>query len=239
MGLYGRFYYPVYALSFGLLREDDRSPRAPVHSGFLGLSYDRLLNHGFTAYLNAEGTGRIGAVSDYRFLKLDVGFTKLLRLAPRLVLVPAVRAGAGWELPEVKRYELEDVMRGSALSGEGDVVGNLSVDLVFPITFGRKRNLLNLAVFRGLAGSVFLEAGDVWDRNAEVLRAETLLDDVKVNGGVELSVLFTTFFDIRLPMSFGYGHNLWSAREGGMRDTGRFYVRLDTPVTLFAVARGY
>ena len=174
-----------------------------------------MLNHAFTACLNVEGSGRIRGVNDYRFLKPDAGFSKLVRLAQRLLLAPAVRASARWDLPDVKRYDLPDVMRGQVRTEEGDLLANLSVDLVFPITFGRKRKLLNIAVFRGLAGALFLEAGDAWDRNSEVLTAATVLDDGKVNGGVELSALFTTFLDVPVPLSFGYAHSWRLARGHG------------------------
>jgi len=90
-----------------------------------------------------------------------------------------------------------------------------------------------------LAGGAFLEAGDVWNSDTEVIKAGNFLDDAKLNAGVEFSFLFTTIFDMPIPLTFGYGHNLWSAKEKGLTDSGRFYLKFDTPVTLFAALFGY
>ncbi len=239
IGKYGRFYYPVYTLHFGFLR-DDSFTESPIHSMVAGISYDRLLNNAFLAKLNIEGSARISGFNDYEFLRADIGLTKFFKLAPRLLLVPSMQLGAGGNLPNDRRYKLQDgLMRGYDRVEEGNVFANLSFDLVFPLTFGNKANILNLAVFRGIAGALFLEAGDVWDTGVEVIKARNFLNDTKINGGVELCFFFTTVFDIPLPLTFGYGHNLWGTKQSKAINSGRFYVKFDTPVTLFAVLFGY
>lgn len=239
-GFYGRFYYPSYTLDLTFLREDSLLIDSPLHSVAVGLSYNWLLKYGFTGNINLEGSAKIADFNDYQFVKVDAGFTKFFRLAPRLLLVPSIQLGGGDNLPYARRYKLQDgLMRGYKRREEGDRFADLSLDLTFPIMFGKKQKLLNLAVFRGIAGGVFLEAGDVWDSNAEVIKANTFLDDAKINAGIEFSFLFTSIGDNAFPLSFGYGHNLWSAKEKGMVDSGRFYFKFDTPVTLFTTLFGY
>ncbi len=239
IGKYGRFYYPVYTFNAGIFR-DDSFTESPIHSAVVGLSYDRLLNHAFIGNINLEGSAKIADFNDFQFIKADAGLTKLFKLAPRLLLAPSLKLGAGDNLPNDRKYKLQDgLMRGYDRIEEGNRFANLSVDVVFPIVFGKKQKLMNLAVFRGIAGGAFLEAGDVWNSNTEVIKAGNFLDDAKLNAGVEFSFLFTTIFDIPIPLTFGYGQNLRSAKEKGMADSGRFYFKLDTPVTLFTTLFGY
>jgi hypothetical protein len=239
IGKYGRFYYPVFTFHTGILR-DDSFTESPIHSVLVGLSYDRLLNNAFSAKLNIEGSSRISGFNEYQFLKADLGLTKIFKLAPRLLLVPSMQLGAGGNLPNDRKYKLQDgIMRGYDRVEEGNVFANLSLDLVFPITFGNKQNILNLIVFRGIGGALFLEAGDIWDTGVEAIKPKTFLNDAKINGGVELCFLFTTIFDIRIPLTFGYGHNLLSVRQNKTINSGRFYAKFDTPVTLFTALFGY
>jgi hypothetical protein len=240
VGFYGRYYYPVYTLNLGFLREDSLLIDSPLHSVAVGLSYDWFLKYGFTGNINLEGSAKIADFNDYQFVKVDAGFTKFFRLAPRLLLVPSIQLGGGDNLPHVRRYKLQDgLMRGYDRREEGDLFADLSLDLTFPIMFGKKQKLLNLAVFRGIASGIFLEAGDVWDSRAETIKASTFLDDTKINAGIEFSLLFTSIGDNPFPLSFGYGHNVWSAKAKGMVDSGRFYFKFDTPVTVFTRLFGY
>ncbi len=102
---------------------------------------------------------------------------------------------------------------------------------MFPIAFGKKAEVIKGFVFRGLAGAVFLETGGVWEKT---LGGQNFSGVLKVNAGVEISPVFTlsALGDTTLPITMGYAHNING--EGG-----EFYLRLDTPLTLFASVFAY
>lgn len=86
-------------------------------------------------------------------------------------------------------------------------------------------------VFRGLAGAVFFEAGDAWEKTPG---GQNLSGDLKVNAGVEISPVFTisALVDTALPITMGYAYNINGSG-------GEFYLRLDTPLTIFASVFSY
>lgn len=232
-GFYGHYYYPVYTLKAGLTQEEslDLFPdRKPLLAVFTGLTYDRLNDRGLISDLTLEGTVNLPGYDDYKYLKADNTTIKIFKVTSGLYGAVTLKAGAGNDLPGFKKYKAAQ-MRGYTGDEEGDLFASLSLDLMFPIAFGKKAEVIKGFVFRGLAGAVFLETGGVWEKT---LGGQNFSGVLKVNAGVEISPVFTlsALGDTTLPITMGYAHNING--EGG-----EFYLRLDTPLTLFASVFAY
>jgi hypothetical protein len=232
-GFYGHYYYPVYTFTAGLSQEEFsalHSDRKPLLAITAGLAYDRFPDKGLSSDLTLEGAIKAPGYDSYQYFKADNTTMKIFKVTSGLYGAATLKAGAGDELPSFKKYKAA-LMRGYTGKEEGDLFASLAVDLMFPITFGKKVEVIRGVVFRGLAGSVFLEAGDVWENRSG---GQNFFGDLKVNAGVEISPVLTisALTDLTVPITMGYAHNL----NG---HGGEFYLRLDTPLTIFASVFSY
>ena len=227
IGTYGHYYYPVYTLWAGLSQEkswDPAADRKPLMAVVTGLPYDRLPDKAFISDLSLEAAIKMPGYDNYQYLKADNTTVKFFKVASGLYGAATLKAGAGSDLPGFKKYKAAE-MRGYTGEEEGDLFASLALDMMFPIAFGKKAEVIRGVVFRGLAGAIFLEAGDTWENKS---RGQNFSGDLKVNAGVEISPVITlSLLNTDVPITMGYAHNING--EGG-----EFYLRLDTPLTIFA-----
>lgn len=232
-GFYGHYYYPVYTFTAGLSQEEFsalRSDRNPLLAATAGLTYDRFPDKGLSSDLTLEGAIKAPGYDSYQYFKADNTTMKIFKVTSGLYGAAILKAGAGNELPSFKKYKAAQ-MRGYTGKEEGDLFASLAVDLMFPITFGKKVEVLRGVVFRGLAGGTFLETGGAWKKTSG---GQNFSGDLRINAGVEISPVLTisALTDLTVPITMGYAHNL----NG---HGGEFYLRFDTPLTIFASVFSY
>lgn len=180
--------------------------------------------------LTLEGAIKVPGYDSYQYFKADNTTMKIFKVTFGLYGAANLQAGAGNELPSFKKYRAAQ-MRGYTGKEEGDLFASLAVDLMFPITFGKKVEVLRGVVFRGLAGAAFLETGGAWKKTSG---GQNFSGDLRINAGVEISPVLTisALTDLTVPITMGYAHNL----NG---HGGEFYLRFDTPLTIFASVFSY
>jgi hypothetical protein len=110
--------------------------------------------------------------------------------------------------------------RGHHSSYEGQTMVKCSLDWITPIQYGVFQPLTDWAIYRGLALSAYTESGSIWPTSFSGTQ------DSILTAGAELSFLFTTVGDIKIPITVGYGQTVTS-------------ITMSSAISLYQLVFGY
>lgn len=227
IGLYGKFYLPETYLSytFRRFRFDTGQWSNSFIASLINQNYRNLRISSLSLEIAPENLND----SAYTYESFSASHTWAYRIKPRVLLLPGFNYRSGRNL--VDNYTTGSFRGQTAgTSNDGNTVIKQSLDLIFPIQYGQKKRIGDLFIYRGLAGSTFLEFGNAYDTGE-------LFDDYVLTGGVEFNVLSTTLADMKLSFSLGYGQTL--AYSDAYEFDEEIYFALTTPLSLYAYFFGY
>lgn len=227
IGLYGKFYLPETYFTYTLRR-------FRYHSGEWANSFIVALNNRNFRKLKMSTLSLEVAPETLNnkggsYESFYASHLRAFRLKPRVLLVPHINYRS---VRNFQKTYTTAIFRGQTLttSKEGDKVFKQSFDLIFPIQYGKKKRISDLLLYRGLAGSVFLDVGNAYYTGK-------LFDDYVLTGGAEINVLTTTLADMKLSFSLGYGITLAHSKAYGFDE--EIYFSLTSPLDLYAYFFGH
>lgn len=214
LGQFGMFEYPETMISYGV-RHRYFSPEVVTMSGLLSWEYISI-----TRPLRVSS---MFEVAD-SFTKWDNFGMLGFRVWPRVILAPSVRISRAMDMPPELDYSTR-LMRGvSEETSPGNEVTIGSLNLLFPIYYGVQSVWLDMVVFRGLSGSVFVETG------------ATENDDQRTTAGMEISLRFSTMWDMVFPMTIGFAKTI---DDRGPEDSEIYFDFSFSSINIFNVLYGY